>query len=40
MEGALPEAANDLPVLFPEGHAEKEEKIEELVVSEWPDPVG
>lgn len=33
-------AANDVPVLFPEGHAEKEEKIEELVVSEWPDPVG
>ncbi len=46
-EEALPEmadqvapAANDVPVLFPEGHAEKEEKIEELVVSEWPDPVG
>jgi segregation and condensation protein B len=33
-------AANDLPVLFPEGQAEKEEEIEELVVSEWPDPVG
>ena len=33
-------AANDLPVVFPEGHAEREEDIEELVVSEWPDPVG
>jgi segregation and condensation protein B len=40
MDEALPEAANDLPVLFPEGHAEQEEEIEELVVSEWPDPVG
>ena len=46
-EASLPEltdqvapAANDVPVLFPEGHAEDEEKIEELVVSEWPDPVG
>ncbi|MGB5492583.1 MAG: SMC-Scp complex subunit ScpB [Woeseiaceae bacterium] len=39
VEQAAP-AANDLPVVFPEGHAEKEEKIEELVVSEWPDPVG
>jgi segregation and condensation protein B len=33
-------AANDVPVLFPEGHEEKEEEIEELIVSEWPDPVG
>ena len=33
-------ANNDLPVLFPEGHAEREDEIEELVVSEWPDPVG
>ena len=40
MDEALPEAANDLPVLFPEGHAEHEEDIEELLVSEWPDPVG
>jgi segregation and condensation protein B len=40
MDEALPEAANDLPVLFPEGHAEQEEEIEELLVSEWPDPVG
>ena len=40
MDEVLPEAANDLPVLFPEGHAEKEAEIEELVVSEWPDPVG
>jgi len=39
VEPAAP-AANDLPVLFPEGTAEKEEEIEELVVSEWPDPVG
>lgn len=37
---SLPAAANDLPVLFPQGHAEREEDIEELVVSEWPDPVG
>jgi segregation and condensation protein B len=40
IDEALPEAANDLPVLFPEGQAEQEEEIEELVVSEWPDPVG
>lgn len=40
LEAVTPEAANDVPVLFPEGHAEKEEEIEELVVSEWPDPVG
>ena len=33
-------AANDLPVVFPEGHAERDDEIEELVVSEWPDPVG
>jgi segregation and condensation protein B len=46
-EASLPElteqvtpAANDVPVLFPEGHAEDEEEVEELVVSEWPDPVG
>ncbi len=32
--------ANELPTLFPEGHAEREEDIEELIVSEWPDPVG
>ena len=41
---AIPELteqpANDVPVLFPEGHAEREDQIEELVVSEWPDPVG
>ena len=40
MDEALPEAANDLPVLFPEGHAEQEEEIEQLLVSESPDPVG
>ncbi|MGB5257756.1 MAG: SMC-Scp complex subunit ScpB [Woeseiaceae bacterium] len=39
-EEKTPAAANDLPVLFPEGHAEREEEIDELVVSEWPDPVG
>lgn len=40
-------AANDLPVLFPEGEDEAEkhpdlpaDATEELVVSEWPDPVG
>lgn len=42
---AIPElvdqaSANELPTLFPEGHAEREEDIEELIVSEWPDPVG
>jgi segregation and condensation protein B len=40
-------AANDLPLLFPEGHEEDQdlpdlstEVIEELAVSKWPDPVG
>ena len=36
----LQAAANDLPVLYPEGHAERDDQIEELMVSEWPDPVG
>lgn len=40
LDEALLEAANDLPVLLPEGRAERDEEIEELVVSEWPDPVG
>ena len=39
-EVVLQAAANDLPVLYPEGHAEPDDEIEELVVSEWPDPVG
>ncbi|MGI9236603.1 MAG: SMC-Scp complex subunit ScpB [Woeseiaceae bacterium] len=33
-------AANELPSIYPEGHVEREEQTEELVVSEWPDPVG
>jgi segregation and condensation protein B len=36
----LQAVANDIPVLLPEGHAERDEEIEKLVVSEWPDPVG
>ncbi len=46
-EAAAEAAANDLPILFPEGHEDEEdipdlsEKLsEELTVSEWPDPVG
>lgn len=33
-------AANDLPVIRVEGHAEHRDEVAELVVSEWPDPVG
>jgi len=40
MDNASLVAANDLPVILPEGHADQEKDIEELVVSEWPDPVG
>lgn len=40
MDEVVLEAANDLPSLLPEGRAEPDEEIEELVVSEWPDPVG
>ncbi len=36
----LQSAANDLPVIFPEGQAGRDDEVEELVVSEWPDPVG
>ena len=36
----LQAVANDIPVLHQEGHAERADEIEELVVSEWPDPVG
>lgn len=32
-------AANDLPVLYPEG-GEEDDDVEEIAVSEWPQPVG
>jgi segregation and condensation protein B len=39
-EEVLAVAANDLPVIRVEGHAEHRDEVAELVVSEWPDPVG
>lgn len=39
-EEGLAVAANDVPVIRVEGHAESQDEVAELVVSEWPDPVG
>ncbi len=38
-EGSESSADNELPVLYPEGEEEPQDG-EELVVSEWPEPVG
>lgn len=39
-EEVLAVAANDLPAIGVGGHAERQDEVAELVVSEWPDPVG
>jgi segregation and condensation protein B len=44
IEGVADSQAHDLPVLYPEGEEPEEvattDEDEELVVNEWPDPLG